>query len=262
MTDDVDVLNEDRNLFAKLDRDRFDGGWANPFSMVGAMLKSPGALYRDLGEGRWVGRYLSSLAIVTVLLSVPYGAILGMAGSSMQALYAAVKLPMILLGSVLLCLPTFYVFNALFGSRISFWQAASAVLFIATGASIILIAFAPVAWLFTVSTPQDGWRFLVLLHLAFALTAAYFGIRFLRVGGHYLTVRKDQGIVIHAGLLKGWCLLLLVVAFQMTYTLRPIMTEGPFLTGERGSFVTYVGEFFTLSGGNDGRLDSTMLMPE
>ena len=43
-------------------------------------------------------------------------------------------------------------------------------------------------------------------------------------------------------------MLLLVVGFQMAYTFRPIMTEGPFLTGERGSFVNYIGEFFTFSG--------------
>lgn len=230
--------------YEKLDMDRFDGGWANPFSLVGAMLKSQGALYRDLAAGRWAARYLASLAIVTVILAVPYGAILGMSASALQALLSAIKLPIIILGSALLCLPTFYVFNAVFGSRITFWQSATAVLFIATGAAVILIAFAPIAWLFTVSTTEDGWRFLVVLHLIFTITAACFGIRFLRVGQRYLSERLQQGTMFHRGLMSWWCALLLVVSFQMAYTMRPIMTDGPFLTGERGSFVTYVGEFF------------------
>lgn len=230
--------------YEKLDLDRFDGGWANPFSLVGAMLKSQGALYRDLAAGRWMGRYLGGLAIVTVLLAAPYGAILGLSASALQAVLAAVKLPIVILGSALLCLPTFCVFNAIFGSRVSFWQSAAAVLFIATGASIILIAFAPIAWLFTVSTTEDGWRFLVVLHLIFTISAACFGIRFLRVGQAYLSDRLQQGTVFHRGLMSWWCVLLIVVAFQMAYTMRPIMTDGPFLTGERGSFITYIGEFF------------------
>lgn len=255
MADDVikiieeeDTLNEGNDAFAKLDRDRYDGGWANPFSLVGAMLKSQGALYRDLESGKWVGRYVLNLAMLTVLLALPYGAIMGLASSGMQVFHAALKLPIIILGSALLCLPTFYVFNALLGSRVTFFQTAAAVLFLTSGAGTILIAFAPIAWLFTVSTTEDGWRFLVLLHLVFVLTAAFFGIRFLKVGQHYLSVRRSKGMVFHGRFMSFWCILLLLVSFQMAYLFRPIMTEGPFLTGERGSFVTYVGEFFSSRG--------------
>ena len=154
--EDGDIPNDGNNEFAKLDRDRFDGGWANPFSLVGAMLKSKGALYRDLESGRWIGRYIVGLALLTVLLAIPYGAIMGLAASATQVLFASLKLPIIILGSGLLCLPTFYVFNALLGSRVSFAQTAAAVLFLTSGVGIILIAFAPIAWLFTVSTTQEG----------------------------------------------------------------------------------------------------------
>lgn len=241
MADDAVVTDD---LFIRLDRDQFDGAAASPFSMVGAVLRSPGALYRDLAEGRWADRYFLCLVAVVFLMTAPYGAILGMAGGGWQPFWAAIKLPLIILGSVLLCLPTFYVFNAILGANLRFWQAATAVLFTATGASIILIALAPIAWLFTVSTTEEGWRFLALLHLAAAGLAALFGIRFLQVGGRYLAARQGSGRLFHRGFLACWCVLLLGVSFQMAYVFRPLMTDGPFLTGARGSFVNYVADFF------------------
>ena len=89
---------------------------------------------------------------------------------------------------------------------------------------------------------------MALLHFIFLMVAAGFGIRFLHVGSSYLCRGLSKRTVIHHGFLAWWCVLLLLVALQLTYLRRPIMEDGPFTIGERGSFVEFFPAFFEIGG--------------
>jgi hypothetical protein len=229
--------------FDKLDRDQFDSdglarGLAGRFSVVAAVLRAPGAFVRDLRGDRNLRHYAGSLVLTTILFTAAYGAILGMFHPGLQTLFAAAKLPVVVLGTAILCTPTFYVFNAILGSKFTLRQTLAAVLFLSTSISLVLLAFAPIAWFFTVST--NGAGFLVSLHLSVFLIAAMYGIHSLNTARRYLDHIEREHTPIHGAFLFLWFVIVLFVALQMAYYLRPFLEPSPelrFFLGERGLFL-------------------------
>ena len=62
MTNTIHVSSESA-LFDKFERDQFDSSALarGPFAIVGAILRSRGAVMRDLKEEKNLGRYVASL---------------------------------------------------------------------------------------------------------------------------------------------------------------------------------------------------------
>jgi hypothetical protein len=233
MADAVHLTPESR-LVARLEQDRFDPGALGPFAVTGAVLKSQGAVIRDLREGRHLSSYLGSLFVSTLVLSAAYGAILGLYQPGLQTLFAALKIPIVVLGTALLCTPTFFVFNSILGSKLTLAQTLAAVLFLSASAALVLIAFAPIAWLFTVST--EGTGFLRVLHLLVFLIATTYGLRSLNIARRYLNYIDATQTPIHGRLLLLWSTIALFVALQMAWYFRPLLVPGPFHSGQRGLF--------------------------
>jgi hypothetical protein len=224
-------------MFEKLDRDEFNSDGLRGLSVVAAVLRAPGALIRDLRVERNLTNYALSLVLTTVLFSAAYGAILGLFKPGMQTLFAAAKLPIVVLGTALLCTPTFYVFNAILGSKFSFRQTLTCVLFLSVSVSIVLVAFAPITWFFTVSTQGPG--FLTFLHVLVFLIAALYGLHSLNTARKYLDQLEEDYTPINGAFLFLWSLIVLFVGLQMAYTLRPFLEplqDGRFMLGERGLF--------------------------
>ena len=86
--------------------------------------------------------------------------------------------------------------------------------------TVLLIGFAPVAWVFSESTKSIPA--ISALHLAFWLVATCFGVRFLHAGFAHLRATSGAG-------LKVWVVIFLLVALQMTTSLRPIVGTAPTL---------------------------------
>jgi hypothetical protein len=229
-------------LFEKFDRDEFDSDRLSIsplgiFAVAGVLLRTPGAFLRDLGFDRNLKRYAASLVATTALFSAAYGAILGLFDPGLQTLYAAAKMPLVVLGTAALCTPTFYVFNAILGSKFTFRQSASAILFLSASTALVLVAFAPIAGFFTVSTGGPG--FLTFLHVVIFYIAATYGVRSLNQARKYLAHIDGTHTPIHGGFLFLWFLIVLFVALQMAYYLRPFLSALPdhrFFTGQRGLF--------------------------
>jgi hypothetical protein len=143
-------------------------------------------------------------------------AVTGFVAGSFQGgaayLWAALKVPTVVFGSVLLCLPSLYVLCALGGGRLR----PEALLKAAAGFGalwgILLMALAPVVWLFSVSS--RSLVFLTLLHTMLAFASLCLAARGLR---HLLA--NATGIV----RLAPWVMLVWLVTLQMTTHLRPIL---------------------------------------
>src|SRR5262245_55458312 len=234
-------------ILEKLAQDEFDSdalrrGALGPFSVVGALLRAPGAFIRDLQVGRNLGGYAGSLVLTTILFSAGYGAILGLFQPGVQTLFAAAKLPVVVLGTALLCTPTFYVFNGILGSKFTFPQTLTAVLWLSAAIALVLVAFAPIAWFFTVSTRGPG--FLTFLHVFVFFVATAYGIHSLNTARKYLDHLETAHTSIHGAFLFLWFVIVLFVALQMAYYLRPFLEPLPdhrFFLGERGLFLEAFG---------------------
>jgi hypothetical protein len=168
----------------------------------------------------------------SILCYVAYGVASGFFQGGAQIGIALFKVPLIVLGSLALCIPSLYVFTALSGTELDARGFAKALAGFAGIAGLILIALMPVIWLFSVST--ISLEFIVWLHVFTWLTALVFGRQFLI--GAFGTARRAAGL---------WLVLLLLVSLQMTTYLRPVLWRErgqPLFAREKLSFFSHLYE--------------------
>ncbi len=149
---------------------------------------------------------------------IAFGFALGTYAGLADALLAAWKTPLVILLSVLITIPTLAVLMPLTGGAFSVRRAAYLVLLTTAYLGALLLALAPVMWLFAASSWYLGWSVIVAVGLG-AISLLVAGYRVVR------PVPSER----KAYLL--WALLLIPVTLQMATTLRPVVTplapEGP-----------------------------------
>ncbi|GAB3947586.1 hypothetical protein [Micromonospora vulcania] len=139
---------------------------------------------RDLNA--LTGRMLASSAIALAC----YGAVLGFFHSPLMALTSALKLPLLFLVTLAICLPTLYLFNLVFGARLSVRQSLALVMVAITVTSMLAVAFAPISLFFLITANDYG--FFKLLNVAILALSALVGLRFLTGG---MQVLNDNGLL-------------------------------------------------------------------
>lgn len=116
----------------------------------------------------------------SVLSLAAYGAVLGASNSLAQAGMSAVKLPLLFLATLAICLPTLYLFNLIFGARLSMMQAVTLIMTCITVISVLSLAFAPISLFFLITA--NNYAFFKLLNVGILMLAALVGLRFLTSG--------------------------------------------------------------------------------
>ena len=205
----------------------------SPLLIIEALLKFPGRVIYELQSNRRAG--LSGWLLVFALVGMAaYGSVVGSFSGGAQMWIAPAKITLGTLFSILICLPSLYIFAGLAGINVPL-RTIVGVLFAAVAlSSLLLIGFAPVAWIFSQST--DSIPFIGALHLILWIIAISFGLRLIGEMGRLLAGPTG-------GQMKLWNLIFILVCLQMTTTLRPII--GPsdhFLPGEKKFFLTHWGE--------------------
>src|SRR5437879_1222370 len=104
---------------------------------------------RVLRGDRWsAGAGLALLVGFVAIFGLTYGAVMGSFGGwgddrLLQVVYSALKVPLLLLGTFALALPSFFVLNTLTGLRDDFPEALRALAATQAGVAIALAALAP-----------------------------------------------------------------------------------------------------------------------
>jgi hypothetical protein len=206
---------------------------ASPPLVIEALLKFPGRIIHEL-QNNWrvaLPLWLLSLALLGMLA---YGVVVGSFSGGAQIWIAPAKIAVGTMLSILICLPSLYIFTCLSGIDAQL-RTVTGVLFAAVSlGALLLIGFAPIAWIFSQST--DSVAFMAALHIGLWAIAIMFGLRLLEVMGHLLggCVRNH---------LKFWSVIFIVVCLQMMTTLRPIIgTSDHFLPTEKKFFLTHWAE--------------------
>lgn len=133
--------------------------------------------------------------------------------------------------SALICLPSLYIFSCLSGSQARLAEVFGLLAGLLALTTVLLIGFAPVAWVFSQST--ESLVAMGTLHLIFWLISTYFGLRFLCHGFRHLKGTSN-------GALAVWIGIFMLVAVQMTTALRPIVgTASTFLPTEKKFFLSH-----------------------
>jgi hypothetical protein len=202
----------------------------NAATAIESILRQPRRvlyLLRQAGSGRLI----ITMIFVAALCGLIYGIIVGTFSGGTQLWAAPVKCMATLLLSGLICLPSLYIFACLNGSQARLVEVVGLVAGLAMLMTILLIGFAPVAWVFSQST--ESVVAMGALHLAFLLVSTYFGLRFLNSG---FSAQEDRS----GGGIKVWMVIFLLVMLQMTTALRPWVGKADtFLPVEKKFFVSH-----------------------
>jgi len=175
-------------------------------------------------RGAWSARSLGDLVMLVLVFGLFYGAVMGSFGGifgdrARQVLYSALKVPILLLVTFLLSLPSFFVINTLMGLRQDFAQATGALISAQAGLTIILASLAPMTALWYASTPN--------YHTAVVFNGIMFAVA--SVGAQTILRRLYRPLIArnvrHRVLLRMWLIIYTFVAVQMAWVLRPFVGD-------------------------------------
>lgn len=206
---------------------------ASVVAAIDAILRHPRRVMFQLRQPE-AGKLIALMLLVSVVCSLIYGVVVGTFSGGEQFWAAPSKIVAGLMISALICLPSLYIFTCLSGSQARLVEICGLLAGLLMLMTILLIGFAPVAWIFSQSTDSLAW--MGTLHLAFWFIATIFGLRFLEAGFSRSNARS------HAGLYT-WIIIFLLVAVQMTTALRPILGKADtFLPAQKQFFVSHWGD--------------------
>ena len=103
-----------------------------------------------------------------------------------------VKLPLLFLLTLLICLPTLYFFNLLYGSQLTVQQTTALIMAAITVTGALTLSFASIT-LFLWMSVGEQYTILILLNVVVLAVGSWRGLVFLRQGMHY--VQKDASSV-------------------------------------------------------------------
>lgn len=202
----------------------------NVIVAIEALLRQPRRVMFQLRQPG-AGKLIGAMLLVTLICSLIYGVVIGSFSGHEQWWAAPVKVTLGLLIATLVCLPSLYIFACLSGSQARLAEMFGLVVGLLMLMTILLIGFAPVAWLFSQSTESLPW--MGLLHLVFWLIATCFGVRFLSAAFAQSKARSAAG-------LNTWVVIFVLVTLQMSTALRPLIgLSETFLPTEKRFFVSH-----------------------
>ncbi|MCA8963776.1 MAG: hypothetical protein H6838_03245 [Planctomycetes bacterium] len=143
------------------------------------------------------------------------GALGAYSGEPLMAVFAAIKVPLLLLLSAGLCLPSFYVLNAVLGLRADLAPALRALLAAQAALGVTLGALTPISVFASLSvhdpyaqTLVDGMLFAVATFAAQQMLARHY---------EPLVARDPRHLVA----LRGWLVVYVFTGIQLAWVLRP-----------------------------------------
>src|ERR1051325_5054664 len=246
---------------------------------VALILSDREQFYGEVAEGEGLApKLIYSLGTLLALCAL-YGAAAGAYAGPVQALSAAIKLPLLFLGTLAICFPGFCVIQVLVGSRLRLAQVLALVLgalslsaivlaavvpgtafFLLTGAdhhlltllhrvlvlgalslsAIVLAAVVPVTAFFLLT--GANYYFLTLLHVVLVLGAGLVGMAVLHEGLAFACEKRGVDPKTAMTIMKVWAGLFAFVGIQMAWNLQPFV-------GDRGQpfqlFRHSEGNFYT-----------------
>lgn len=162
--------------------------------------------------------------VAAIVFGLFYGLVMGTysglwGGRSLQLLYSAVKVPMLLMITFGLALPSFFVLNTLAGMREDFGEVLRALLAVQAGLTLVLASLAPLTLFWYAGVPN--------YQAAILFNAGCFGLASL--AGQLLLVRFYRPLEArnptHRLLRRTWLGLYAFVGVQMGWVLRPFIGQ-------------------------------------
>ncbi|MEV6487380.1 hypothetical protein AB0M20_01890 [Actinoplanes sp. NPDC051633] len=158
--------------------------------VIERILRDRQGIWQQVVEDRDLPKLIGQMLSSTVVALACYGAVLGSFHGWLMAMTSAVKLPLLFLVTLAVCLPTLYLFNLVFGARLSVRQSLALVSVALTVTAMLALTFAPISLFFRITAPD--YAFFKLLNVAILGLSALIGLRFLTGG---MRVLNEHGLL-------------------------------------------------------------------
>jgi hypothetical protein len=158
--------------------------------IIERILRDRDSIWRQVVDERGLKELTTQMLASSAASLACYGAVLGASSGFAQALSSAIKLPLLFLATLAICLPTLYLFNLLFGARLSVMQAVALIMVSIAVTSVLTLAFAPISLFFLISA--HSYAFFKLLNVCILVLAAVIGLRFLTAGMAILNAHHER----------------------------------------------------------------------
>jgi len=205
------------------------------FAVIEEFLKRKTEFFKNVQEEKDLKRYFINSNLVITAFTAVYGVAMGVYPGGWQVLNDAVKIPLLLLLSLYITLPTYYILDVLLGGKVSLNQVSVLMLSGFTVMSTVLLAFIPVNLFFiltTANTTTETYAFVVLLNVAIFGLAGLSGVAYLLTG--FRAVHREPNWTL--AFLVG-SLVLIFVGTQLAWILRPYFHYYPgFIRPVRDNF--------------------------
>jgi hypothetical protein len=190
-------------------------------AVIETILRNRIYFFHEIRDGIALREKMRAMFISSLLFFALYGAVMGSTHSLWQALSSAVKLPVLFLATLIICAPTLYFFNVLFGSNQSLTQNVALILTAITVTAVLLLSFAPITLFFLLTTSQ--YQFFKLLNVIIFAVSGVMGVLFLSQGMRIVAGDGSGGEQSRRWVLRLWMLLYAFVGSQLAWTIRPFI---------------------------------------
>ncbi|MEL7037524.1 MAG: actin-binding WH2 domain-containing protein [Cyanobacteria bacterium J06592_8] len=191
----------------------------NSFATVMTLLRERQQFLEDIRHSVKLKRKLVGLFVSSSVFFGIYGLIIGASSSPLQAIFSAIKLPALYLLTLIICFPTLYFFNVMFGSKQSFEQYLTLLMTAMAEISVLQLGFAPVSLFFMLST--QSYQFFKLLNVCIFALTGFLGVKFFYSGMQFMSEKDEEGQKLRLSILRFWLILYAFVGSQLGWTLRP-----------------------------------------
>jgi len=193
----------------------------NNLAVIETILRNRHQFFAEIRDGVELGRKMRAMLISSIAFFALYGAVMGSTHSLWQALSSAVKLPILFLATLVVCSPTLYFFNLIFGSNQSLAQNFALILAAITVTAVLLLSFAPILLFFLLTT--SSYQFFKLLNVGIFAVTGIIGVIFLSQGMRIVSSGGKEGAGARRNVVRLWVLVYAFVGSQMAWTLRPFI---------------------------------------
>ena len=189
------------------------------FSVVEEFIKRREEFLKNLTKGKALKAYFVNSNLSVIVFSAVYGATMGVYPGGLQVFYDAVKIPMLLLISLYVTAPSYYVLTSVFGGKLSFSQMIILLLSSLTVMSTVILAMVPINLFFIFTTANAAYptyAFLVILNVVIFALAGLFSLLYLLRG--FMNMYSGMG---WAPAFFVGSVIFMFVGTQLAWVLRP-----------------------------------------
>ena len=166
-------------------------------------------------------QYIFKQMLYILLFTFLYGIIMGSYNGLLQSIVTGIKIPVLIMLSLLICFPALYVVQSLIGSTMTLFQMANIIFSGFFVFSTIALSFAPIVIFFMITS--DSYSFLKLLHVAIFTFSGIFAVKTIINGLKFSCEKKNIYPKLGMNIFKIWVFILAFVSSQLTWNLRPFV---------------------------------------